>query len=219
MQTAQIWGGLCRGFGYWLIGTCDQGSYCCQCLHSTTKLWLGKKWKAARVLLSSTYCPEFDEILQDSSSDKHTIQHGVGQKQDKELVVWKSNTVIHPEREKQRKQKVNVACAARSLSESGVILSTSLYQTDQIRSCSRMDRMKLSTDPNHYQVSINNGLQMRAGIRSGAVWSWVYFAKHLYFMNGLRRYIPWTVMIHLQYTPEREWEVYDSMKNNMKESI
>lgn len=48
---------------------------------------LRKKGQAATVLFSSTYCPEFDEILQDGSGDECTIQHGVGQKQDKELVV------------------------------------------------------------------------------------------------------------------------------------
>ena len=45
----------------------------------------------------STYCPEFDEILNDCSTNDYTVEWCVGQEQDEELVVWESNTVIHPE--------------------------------------------------------------------------------------------------------------------------
>lgn len=43
-----------------------------------------------------TYCPEFEEILDDCSTDHHTVECGVGQEQHKVFVVWESHTVIHP---------------------------------------------------------------------------------------------------------------------------
>lgn len=47
---------------------------------------------------SCTYGPEFDEILDDCCTNHYTVEWRIGQKQDKVLVVWESNTVIHPER-------------------------------------------------------------------------------------------------------------------------
>lgn len=45
-----------------------------------------------------TYGPEFDEILDDCSTNDDAVEWGVCQKQDKVLVVWEANTVIHPEK-------------------------------------------------------------------------------------------------------------------------
>lgn len=53
----------------------------------------------------STYGPEFDEILDDSSTNYYTVEWSVRQEQDKVLVVWESNTVIHPEKETQWKHE------------------------------------------------------------------------------------------------------------------
>ena len=56
-----------------------------------------QKTKTKKTGCFCTYGPEFDEILDDCSTNYCTVEWGVGQEQDKELVVWESNTVIHPE--------------------------------------------------------------------------------------------------------------------------
>ncbi len=50
-----------------------------------------------------TYSPEFDEILDDCSTNYYTVEWGVGQEQHKVFVVRESDTVIHPERKHQAK--------------------------------------------------------------------------------------------------------------------
>lgn len=58
-----------------------------------------------------TYGPEFDEILDDCSTNYCTVEWGVCQEQDKELVVWESNTVIHPKgKEKTENTRKKVKC-------------------------------------------------------------------------------------------------------------
>lgn len=43
-----------------------------------------------------THSPELDEILGDSRADDQAVEGGVGQEQDKELVVWEANAVVDP---------------------------------------------------------------------------------------------------------------------------
>lgn len=47
-----------------------------------------------------THLPEFEEILKDSCCNKYTVQHRVGEEEKEELVVGKSNTVVHPKGKK-----------------------------------------------------------------------------------------------------------------------
>lgn len=41
-------------------------------------------------------CPKLDKVLQNSGGDVDAVQHGVRQKQHKELIVGESDTVINP---------------------------------------------------------------------------------------------------------------------------
>lgn len=49
-----------------------------------------------------TYRPELDEILDHRGPDDQTVERGVGQEQDEELVVGEPHTVVHPDRERGR---------------------------------------------------------------------------------------------------------------------
>lgn len=52
-----------------------------------------------------THHPEFEEILKDCCCNIYTVKHGVGQEKQEKLVVGKTHTVVHPER--QRHSDVN----------------------------------------------------------------------------------------------------------------
>lgn len=44
----------------------------------------------------TTYCPELDEVLHHSGTNHRAVDGGVGQEQDKVLVVGEANAVVHP---------------------------------------------------------------------------------------------------------------------------
>lgn len=46
---------------------------------------------------NKAYGPKFDEILHDCRTNDSAVEGGVGQEEDKELVVGESHTVIHPD--------------------------------------------------------------------------------------------------------------------------
>lgn len=73
-----------------------------------------QKKKTQKTGCFCTYGPEFDEILDDCSTNYCTVEWGVGQEQDEELVIWESNTVIHPEgKDKTENTRKKVKCVTR----------------------------------------------------------------------------------------------------------
>lgn len=47
-------------------------------------------------LLAETHHPELEEVLKHCWCDENTVDHGVRQEQQKELIVGESDTVVYP---------------------------------------------------------------------------------------------------------------------------
>lgn len=66
-----------------------------------------------------THQPELEEILEHRWCNEDTVENGVRQKEKKELVVWETDAVVHPEwvggEERQKKKKVSLRPAVFSL--------------------------------------------------------------------------------------------------------
>lgn len=45
-----------------------------------------------------TYHPEFEKILKDCRCNEYAVKYGVREEEQKELVVRKAHTVVHPEK-------------------------------------------------------------------------------------------------------------------------